>query len=131
MSRDLPGRVVRAGWLPFLAAFLIACGGDGSTQADQSLPADPLDQMAIAFEGGHSRQEIKTRLDQAMELYGLPPTDDNYSRAGSVLVSLRRDLGPEEMEILDYMIRSHVPGVAMDFPSMAGISAAALASGDR
>jgi hypothetical protein len=87
--------------------------------------------MVIAFQGGHSRAEIQSRLDKAMQLYGLAITPENYSRAGSALVTLRKEVGPSEMEILSYMIRSHVPGVAIGFPEMAAISAVALASGDR
>jgi hypothetical protein len=113
--------------IPLLAIFMIACGSD---QTPQTVPADPVDQMVVAFEGSHTRAEIKTRLDRAMQLFDLPLTDENYSRAGSSLVALRRDLGPSEMAILDFMIRSHTPGVAINFPTMAGKAAAALASGD-
>ena len=87
--------------------------------------------MVLAFEGGYSKAEIKARMDQALELYGLPVTEENYSRAGSTLVTLRRELGPSEVEILDYMIRSHVPGVEISFPSAAGLAAALLATGER
>ena len=89
----------------------------------------PLDQMAIAFEGNYSRSAIKARIDEAMRLYGLELTRDNYSRAGSVLVSLRKEFGPDEIDILDHMIRSHVEGVNIDFPSMAALSVSALAIG--
>ena len=40
-------------------------------------------------------------------------------------------MGPSEMDILDYMIRSHVPGANMDFPSAAAMSATFLALGER
>lgn len=89
--------------------------------------------MVLAFEGGYSRAQIKASLDEAMKLYELPPTNENYSRAGSALVSLRKfaqDRGCmfkcNEMTILDYMIRSHVPGAAMSFPDAAGIATTAL-----
>jgi hypothetical protein len=42
-----------------------------------------------------------------------------------------RAQGFTEMQILDYTIRSHVPGVNMDFPSPAGAAAAFLQAGDR
>lgn len=111
--------------------FLVACEPTprtGSSSSDAP-PDHPLDQMVLAFEGNHSRAEIKDRMDEAMGLYGVALTEENYSRAGSTVVSLRREYGPSEMEILDYMIRSHAPGVNMEFPSMAGIAAAALVSG--
>lgn len=96
-----------------------------------SLPDDPLDQMVIAFDGTYSRTQIKDRLDKAIELYNLPRTKENYSRAGSTLVALRKETGQKEMDILDYMIRSHVQGVNMDFPSAAGLAASFLSSGDH
>jgi hypothetical protein len=95
------------------------------------VPADPLEQMEIAFKGNYSKPQIKERLDKAMELYNLPRTKENYSRAGSTLVALRNEFGHSEMKILSYMIRSHVPGVKMDFPSAAGLAAAFLSAGDR
>ena len=94
------------------------------------VPDDPLDQMVIAFNGSYSRTQIKERLDKAMELYDLPRTKQNYSRAGSALVVLRKETGQKEMDILGYMIRSHVPGVKMDFPSAAALAASFLAAGD-
>jgi hypothetical protein len=89
-----------------------------------------LEQMEIAFVGGYSASQIKSRIEHAMDLYGLPITEDNRSRAGSVLVALRKEFGPAEMDILDYMIRSHVDGVAVSFADMAGISVVFLATGD-
>ena len=87
--------------------------------------------MEIAFEGGHKKEEIKARLDKAMKLYGLTLTEENYSRAGSTLVALRQKNRTKEMDILSYMIRSHVPGVKMHFAEAAGIASAMLVSGDK
>ena len=92
--------------------------------------ASPLEQMEVAFIGNPSRAAIKARMDQAMRLYGLPITEDNYSRAASVLVVMRKEHGQSEMAILDYMIRSHVPGVSLDFPDAAALSAVFLTVGD-
>ena len=90
-----------------------------------------LDQAEIAFVGGHSRAQIKERLDEALGLYGLPITEENYSRAGSTLVALRKANGTSEMEILDHMVRSHVSGVKISFPEAAAISSTFLKTGDR
>jgi hypothetical protein len=90
-----------------------------------------IQQAAVAFEGGHSQQAIQAKLDEALGLYGLEKTDDNYSRAGSVLVTMRKEHRIPEMRILDHMIRSHVPATKLNFPQAAAISAVALASGDR
>ena len=94
------------------------------------VPVDPIEQMEIAFEDNYSKSQIKERLDNAMELYNLPRTKENYSRAGSVLVVLRKEYGHSEMEILSYMIRSQVPGMKIDFPSGAAIAATFLSAGD-
>ena len=50
--------------------------------------------------------------------------------AGNVLVAMRRDYGGgvSEMEILDYMIRSHTPGVSMSFDEAAALSTVFLAA---
>ena len=101
------------------------------------MATDPLSQMVVTFEGGHSRAAIKEKLDTAMKLYGLKINDENYSRAGSVLVTLRQFAQKRgrtdvtEMRLLDYMIRSHVPELNIDFPSMAGMANAFLISGDK
>lgn len=90
-----------------------------------------LDRMEIAFEGGHRKHKIKSRLEEAMRLYQLPVTEENRSRAGSVLVALRKRSGNQEMDILSYMIRSHVSGVQLSFSEAAAFSDAFLAAGDR
>lgn len=58
--------------------------------ADPTLSSDPLDQASLAFVGGHSRSEIKLTMDEVLTVYGLELSDENYSRAGSVLVGLRK-----------------------------------------
>ena len=115
-----------------------ALGNRGSSSQPGRTPApttpekmDALGQMEVAFEGDYTRAQIKQRLEKAMQLYKVPITEENYSRAGSTLVALRKQNGTKEMAILDHMIRSHVPGVNVDFPSAAGLSAAAIKIGDR
>jgi hypothetical protein len=44
---------------------------------------------------------------------------------------MRKENGVSEMQILDYMIRSHVPGMKIAFPEAAAISAVFLKAGDR
>src|SRR5687767_6637653 len=106
-----------------LAVVILAgCGGDRSdyaepTESDATVvratstsfptrePTRPsgasglnaLAQMEIAFKGSPSQSEIKRTLDQAMSLYGLSKTEDNYSRAGSALVLLTRGTSITEM----------------------------------
>ena len=90
-----------------------------------------LQQMELAFVGNYTQTQIKTRLERAMRLYGVEVTEENRSRAGSALVTARKDSGYSEMEILNYMICSHVPGVRMQFGGAAGLAGAMLKSGDR
>ena len=92
---------------------------------------DALGLMEVAFEGNYTREQIKPVIDQAMTLYGVLITEENYSRAASVLVVMRQENGVNEMDILSYMIRSHVPGVNLTFPESAAISAVFLALGDK
>ena len=74
---------------------------------------------------------IKRQLDKAFRIYDLGHTNDNYSRATSVLVSLRKLANEEqgcsectEMGILQVMLRA---GEAIgDFPAGAGIASAFL-----
>ena len=95
------------------------------------VPRDPLSKMEIAFEGHYTRSQIKQRLETIMDLYNLPKTQENYSHAGSALVALRKSTGQDEMNILDYMIRSYVPQSGMSFADMAAVSAVFLQAGDR
>ena len=52
-------------------------------------------------------------------------------RPVSLSIALRRENGVSEMDILSHMIRSHVPGVNVNFPEMAALSAVFLVAGDR
>lgn len=92
---------------------------------------DPLDDMVIAFEGSWSRSQIQTRLDLALRLYGREITDENRSRAGSVLVVMRQQYGVPEMAILEHMICSHVGDMKISFPDMAALSTVSVKNGDH
>ena len=79
---------------------------------------------------GHDRVGHQVQAEDLirllLRLYGLPITEENYSRAGSVLVALRKEFDPSEMDILDCVIRSHVPGAGMSFPDSAALCAVGL-----
>ena len=94
-------------------------------------PTKPLEQMEVAFIDNPSKADIKKLLDTAMKLYKLPINEENYSRAGSVLVVMRKQNGVSEMSILRYMIKSHVQGMDISFPDAAAISVTFLKAGDR
>jgi hypothetical protein len=61
----------------------------------------------------------------------MPVTQENYSRAGSTLVVLRKETGVTEISILRYMVKSHVPGIKISFPDAAALSAILIAAGVR
>ncbi|MFH1131683.1 MAG: hypothetical protein V1754_10130 [Pseudomonadota bacterium] len=114
---------------------LIGCGSpqEGVENEKSVNPVDrmtALQQMEISFEGGYTAQQIKPLMDKALQVYGLPINEENYSRAASTLIILRQEFGTKEMDILDYMIRSYVPGETIQFPEAAGIASAFLAAGD-
>jgi len=95
-----------------LAAILLT-----STGCAEKEPDTALDRLLIVFQGGHSKQQIQSSLDQAFGLYGVPITEENYIRYGSILVSLRRDagnVGTTEMEILDHTISAYTPEVKLE-----------------
>lgn len=92
---------------------------------------DALDKMALVFEGGFSRDQIQPALDQAMVLYGMPVTEQNYERCGSVLVVMRQRNAVPEMDILKSMIqiRQDAPNAGMNFADGAALAATALKTG--
>lgn len=106
----------------------VAGDGDPSTGGDAS-SYTVLEQSEAVFKGGYSEEEIKRVLDRTMNLYGLSITEGNYDRATSVLVALRQEFGVREMDTLDYMIRSHVPGINLQFHEAASIAVFMLSTG--
>lgn len=87
-----------------------------------------LEKMELVFIWSYSKEDIKLKLDNAMLLYWLEINENNYNKAWSVLVSLRKKTNDSisEMDILNYMINSYTPWVNMSFPDIAWISAWAL-----
>ncbi|MDD2681093.1 MAG: hypothetical protein PHE20_03270 [Patescibacteria group bacterium] len=89
-----------------------------------------LQQMTIAFDGDYPEKEIKDRITEAMVLYNVPITEENYSKAGSSLVALKNNSNIEEMLILDYMINKlYTPSANLSFPEAAGLSVTVLKTG--
>ena len=111
---------------------ITSCGGNSSSNATTEVASTgPIAQAELAFVGDYTQAQIKDALDRALQLYGLPLTDENYNRAASALVALRKSNGVGEMAVLDHMIRSHVPGVALSFPEAAALSSTFLKAGDK
>jgi ABC-type phosphate transport system substrate-binding protein len=92
------------------AMFAITLGGCAAKpEAKETPPSKPLEQMLISFNGSPTMGEITEALNDAFAATDTPITDENYSRAGSVLVKFRQEYGVDEMEILDC-----IPGRAND-----------------
>ena len=118
--------------------FFLSRGGDKSsttqpnlqtpTASNNSASTDALGMMATVFEGNYSRAEIKEKIDSALNLYKTDITEENYSRAGSSLVELRKTNGAEEMKILNCMIKGYTPNVNITFPQMAALCVTELAT---
>ena len=102
----------------------MACGGDNTTAND------PLADAATTFQGDYSRAAIAARIDQVMDAYDVPRTDENYARSVADLVALRKELGVPEMEILESMTRL-APGGPIDFSEAARQAAILLAAERR
>lgn len=111
--------------LAALIAFMLACADseDNRTPVSQM---SAVEQMVIAFEGNHSAERIKAGMDKTLPLYSLPTTEENYSRAGSVLVELRKKTGVNEMDILDCIFQRAKYGTSEEFPYAAAVCATSL-----
>ena len=103
-----------------------ASGGRSNSTRPDTSSSTVLKESAVVFVGGYSEAEIKRKLDRAMNLYNHPISESNYDGATNMLVQFRLDYGVREMDVLDTMIRSHVPGVNITFVDAASIAAAIL-----
>jgi hypothetical protein len=114
-----------------LSLLVLALGGCASAPKESSPPSDPVDQMLISFNGSPSKQQLKEALDNAFAATDTAATNDNYSRAGSVLVAYREKHGIDEMKILDCVpTRAHDPRVKDNtFASIAAVCLTDLVTG--
>lgn len=108
-------------WIVTAAALVTALSAGCSS--DSGPPENPLDQMSISFAGSPSRQSIKTALDPVLRAYGLTIDDDGYSKAGSVLVALNKELGVGEMDIVACMSQGRDIWAGSGFDGGAGYAA--------
>lgn len=115
----------------FSISALVGCSSQGDDEADGP-PSDPLEQMLIAFNGSPSKVEIQEAMDNALNATETPISEENYSRAGSVLVEFRNEYGINEMDILEC-----VPTATTDprlpelsFPNVAAVCVTDMASGN-
>lgn len=92
-------------FLLFILIALFSGGGNSMNTQNQNtgLESSAIEMMEVAFIGDHSQGEIKTLIDATMRINSLPITEENYQRLGSVLVTLRKETGVSEMDILTCM----------------------------
>ena len=79
-----------------------------------NLAVDPFAQMALAFEGNPSPDEIRAKLDPVLKMYGVELTNANCSLAGKTLTALRKEQGHSEMAILEKMLQAPTNGEKFD-----------------
>lgn len=87
----------------------------------QAKPKDTaLDKMNRVFVGNPSVSVIKSAIAPVMKMYGTPVSEDGYSRAGSALVTMRKESGVTELELLRCM-KSAAQGHTTTFAEMAAL----------
>jgi exopolysaccharide biosynthesis predicted pyruvyltransferase EpsI len=88
--------------------------------------------MSISFAGSPSRNEIQRKVDAAFAATDTPITEENFTRAGSVLIAFRKEHGLNEMQILDCIPRRaadpRVP--SLSFPNVAAVCVSDMAAGN-
>lgn len=111
----------RLTWALAIGVAVAGCAAEPATEPDPTPerterpeptpPQDALVQMELVFEGGHSQEEIKAKVDRSLADFGMEPSEANYRRVGDVLVALANHNAQEagcptctEMAILDYML---------------------------
>lgn len=116
--------VVAAALLPVLA--VVGC----SAEPDE-VRGDPVVAMEGTFNGHPRQSEIRRALESAFAATDTAITDGNYRRAARALVTLRRQYGIDEMEILGCIPRrANDPRVTeTTFAHLAGVCVGILTAG--
>ena len=78
-----------------------------------NLKLDAYSIMETEFEGMPPRNEIKSRMRIILALYQLQETEQNLDIIGCFLISLKKQHGVPEMEILQHMSVNKVKGVTL------------------
>lgn len=119
--------------LPAIAALLLLTSCSSTPPAESAPPEDPLDRMLITFNGSPSKSEIKEAIDDALNATNMALTNENYSRAASVLTVFRDEYGIDEMDILECMPSNlSDPRVTeLNFSNVAAVCNVDLVSGGK
>lgn len=115
-----------------VAALTSGCGASSEPDDAPDVPTSPIDQMVITFQGSPTKADLTDALDNAMNATQTAITDENYSRAGSVLVTFRKKNGFSEMKILECMPkRADDPRLpSLTFPHVAAVCITDLVQGN-
>jgi hypothetical protein len=85
---------------------------------------DALSMIQAVFVGNLSREEIKEKLDLVLKSTNTDITEENYSRAGSVLVDARKNTGLSEIKLLDCMaglFKEKTNNIKVTFPEASAL----------
>lgn len=113
------------------ALILSGCASASSARESSGPPSDAISQMEISFDGSPRQSVIREAMNKAFTAVGMSASEENQSRAGSTLVSFRKEYGISEMEILDCIpYRANDPRVPeLNFPNVAAVCVTDLSSG--
>ena len=94
--------------------------------ASPAWPFSSLEKMELAFVGNPTISMIRRILDGVMRDHSFPISDENYSRAGSALVAIRKQTGVSEMDILRCMQTAKMGSYNVSFSDGVAICAITL-----
>lgn len=103
---------------------ITSCGGNTSTEVKETTA---YEKMTVVFDGQPAISEIKAILEPVMIKHKLPVTEENLSKAASMLVSARERSNIKEMDLLRHMYKNGSD--KLSFTEQAGISLVMLQSG--
>src|SRR5687768_12256960 len=88
--------------------------GAATIKSSEKIKPDALSMMESVFVGEPSREELQAKMDQLLSTYHMESTEENYTKVGSMLVSLRKNSKVSVMELADCIIDSHEKTVNQD-----------------
>lgn len=112
--------------IALIVGFFIFSGGskdNNQPPTTQNNTPDALDMMTSTFTGDYNRDQIKIKVDEVLNLYKLPINDENYSRTGSMLISLKKENNVKEMDMLNCMINGYKSESNITLQQMAALCA--------
>lgn len=86
------GRFVGWSFLVIIATSVLI--GIFSAEPKGMSGSSALDKMAVAFKGGHSREDIERETAAVLRLFDKELTEQNYVSLGDTLVYLQKDIAP-------------------------------------